>query len=346
MPVPGCRSAPRGPAEGLARGHLSRGNWALGRARHASPEPSRLPAQLLVGAKSQRHGTDDDAQSSPTRVAGPNRWPTSPHGQSSREEGARCDRAGGSERHCDPHSPRVARRGDAGIRAARGGGGRRPKRWPPLFPQASLGAPLLRGRSRCRLGVWRGPRLLACPPLGPALPAGAAARCLLQTPRGPRRARESAPRGAGVFPRRCSRLRVLLQRGGANVGCSVGASPRVTVFCYFKRKDYVSGTNSDERRVGKLQCENKWGPGADRGSDTLLGPRQAGARDSLEQSWPRPGAAGVGKSGGGEPAARPPGRAGKSGRQRPRGRRAGPASGQDATPSAVGEGSRRKWQHP
>lgn len=53
------------------------------------------------------------------------------------------------------------------------------------------------------------------------------------------------------------------------------------------------------------------GSGADRGSDTLLGPRQAGARDSLEQIWPRPGAAGVGKSGGGEPAARPPGRAGE-----------------------------------
>lgn len=182
-----------------------------------------------------------------------------------------------------------------------------------------------------------------CPPaLQPAVfcrPPGAADRW---PARGPRRAPASAPRGAGVFPRRCSRLRVLLQRGGANVGCSVRASPRVTVFCYFKRKDYVSGTNSDERRMGKLQCENKWGSGADRGSDTLLGPRQAGARDSWEQSWPRPGAAGVGKSGGGEPAARPPGRAGKSGRQRPRGRRAGPASGQDATPSAVGEGSRRK----
>lgn len=242
---PGCRSAPRGPAGGLARGHLSRGNWALGRARHASPEPSRLPVQLLVGAKSQRHGTDDDAQSPPTRVAGPNRWPTSLHCQSSREEGARCDRAGGANGTVTP----TVREGPVGEMLAfaphgeKGEGGpsggprssRRPARG-PRRSEATATAGWACGADPGRLPVlpWDRP----CPPaLQPAVfcrPPGAADRW---PARGPRRARASAPRGAGAFPQRCSRLRVLLQRGGANVGRSVRASPRVTVFYYFKRKD-------------------------------------------------------------------------------------------------------------
>lgn len=233
---PGCRSAPRGPAGGLARGHLSRGNWALGRARHASPEPSRLPVQLLVGAKSQRHGTDDDAQSSPTRVAGPNRWPTSPHCQSFREEGARCDRAGGANGTVTP----TVREGPVGEMLAfaphgekgEGGpsGGPRSSRRPARGPRCSEAAPLQAGRvartpAACLSSPGTGLARRRCSPLSSADPLG------------PRRARASAPRGAGVFPQRCSRLRVLLQRGGANVGRSVRASPRVTVFCYFKRKD-------------------------------------------------------------------------------------------------------------
>lgn len=184
---PGCRSAPRGPAGGLARGHLSRGNWALGRARHASPEPSRLPVQLLVGAKSQRHGTDDDAQSSPTRVAGPNRWPTSPHCQSSREEGARCDRAGGANGTVTP----TVREGPVGEMLAfaphgeKGEGGpsggprssRRPARGPHRS-EATATAGWACGADPGRLPVlpWDRP----CPPaLQPAVfcrPPGAAPR--------------------------------------------------------------------------------------------------------------------------------------------------------------------------
>lgn len=180
---PGCRSAPRGPAGGLARGHLSRGNWALGRARHASPEPSRLPVQLLVGAKSQRHGTDDDAQSSPTRVAGPNRWPTSPHCQSSREEGARCDRAGGANGTVTP----TVREGPVGEMLAfaphgekgEGGpsGGPRSSRRPARGPRCSEAAPLQAGRvartpAACLSSPGTGLARRRCSPLSSADPPG------------------------------------------------------------------------------------------------------------------------------------------------------------------------------